>query len=104
MATYTPLVADIGSTSRVWITGINIAGSDAGVTNHTFTVVDKQHFAPSVSTTPTISGTMTVGRQLTAGTGAFSGDLPLTTTFVWQRCDATGAACRTIPGATKVVY
>jgi Ca2+-binding RTX toxin-like protein len=44
------------------------------------------------------------GRQLTADTGSFSGDSPIKMSFVWQRCDATGAACHTIPGAQKVVY
>jgi Ca2+-binding RTX toxin-like protein len=103
-ATYVPTVADIGFSIRVWITGTNIAGSDSGITNHTYPIVDKPHFAPTVTTTPTITGTVAIGRQLTASTGAFTGDAPIATTFVWQRCDATGAACRTIPGATKIVY
>ncbi|MDX6471290.1 MAG: hypothetical protein QOK22_106 [Gaiellaceae bacterium] len=101
---YVPTVADIGFSIRVWITGTNIAGSDLGVTNHTYPIVDKPHFAPSVSTVPTITGTVAVGRELTGSIGAFAGDAPIGTAFVWQRCDATGAACRTIPGATKMVY
>jgi len=103
-STYTPAVADIGFAIRVWITGTNIAGADVAVTNHTFPIVDKQHFAPSAVTVPAIAGTMRIGRQLTASIGSFDGDSPIATAFVWQRCDATGAACRTIPGATKVVY
>jgi len=101
---YTPTTADIGFTLRVWITGANPAGSDTAVTNHTFPVVDKQHFSPSVSTEPAVAGTPVIGRQLTADMGGFSGDSPIKTTFVWQRCDATGAACHTIAGAKKVVY
>jgi hypothetical protein len=104
LVTYTPAVADIGFSIRVWITGTNLAGSALAVTNHTFPVVDKQHFAPSAAETPTINGTMLVGRQLTALTGSFDGDSPIATTFTWQRCDATGAACHTILGAKKVVY
>jgi RTX calcium-binding nonapeptide repeat (4 copies)/WD40-like Beta Propeller Repeat len=104
LATYTPVVADIGFSLRVWITGTNVAGSDFGITNHTYPVVDKQHFSPSADTSPTIAGTMSVGRQLTASIGSFDGDLPMTTSFVWQRCDATGKDCHTIPKATKVVY
>jgi hypothetical protein len=103
-STYTPTVADIGFTFRVWITGTNVVGTDTGPTNHTYPIVDKKHFAPSASTTPTIAGTIGVGRQLTGSIGSFSGDSPITTTFAWQRCDATGAACRTIPGAKKFVY
>jgi hypothetical protein len=103
-STYTPTVADIGFSIRVWITGTNVSGSDVGITNHTFPVVDKQHFSPSADTSPAIGGTVSLGRQLTANIGTYEGDLPIKTTFVWQRCDATGTHCRTITTAKKVVY
>jgi hypothetical protein len=103
-ATYSPSTADIGSSLRAWITGTNPAGSDVAITNHTFPIVDKAHFAPRASRQPAIVGTVEPGRQLTADTGAFDGDLPIGTTFVWLRCNATGASCRTIQGAKKVVY
>jgi hypothetical protein len=102
-ATYVPTLADIGFSIRVWITGTNPAGSDVVFTNHTFVVVDKQHFAPSASTPPAIAGTALPGRQLTANIGNYAGDAPVTTSYVWQRCDATGADCHTIP-VKKVVY
>jgi hypothetical protein len=103
-ATYTQTVADIGSTIRVWITGTNQAGSALAVTNHTYPTIDKPHFGPSASTEPAIVGAVGVGRQLTAGSGVFQGDAPLTTVLVWQRCDATGGACKDIAGATKLTY
>jgi len=102
--TYTPTVQDIGFSIRVWITGTNVVGSDLAITNHTFPIVDRQHFSPSVVTAPSVAGTLTTGRQLTADVGTYSGDLPIKTTFVWQRCDATGASCRVITKAKKVVY
>jgi RTX calcium-binding nonapeptide repeat (4 copies)/WD40-like Beta Propeller Repeat len=103
-ASYSPSLADIGFSIRVWVTGTNPAGSDIAITNHTFPIVDKAHFAPSASRAPAIAGTVEPGHQLTADIGAFDGDLPIGTTFVWQRCDATGASCNSIKGATKVVY
>lgn len=103
-STYTPTTQDIGFSLRVWITGANPAGTDTAITNHTFPVVDKQHFAPTVSAAPAVVGTAVIGRQLTANVGTFAGDPPIKTSFVWQRCDATGAACRTIAGVKKVVY
>ena len=103
-ATYIPVVADIGATLRVWIVGTNPAGSDTAVTNHTFPVVDKPHFAPTASDSPLIVGTLEVGGVLTASTGTFTGDAPIATKQQWQRCDATGAACKDIKGATKQVY
>jgi Ca2+-binding RTX toxin-like protein len=104
LATYTPTVQDIGFSIRVWLTAANPLGSDAGITNHTFPIVDKPHFAPSATTAPAIAGTAGIGRQLTANVGVYAGDAPVGTTFTWQRCDATGGACHTIPGAAKVVY
>jgi hypothetical protein len=103
-ASYSPSLADIGFSIRVWITGTNPAGSDVAITNHTFPIVDKAHFAPQAIQPPAIAGTVGPGRQLTGDIGTFNGDLPISTAFVWQRCDATGSACQTIPGATKVVY
>lgn len=103
-ATYAPAVADIGFSLRVWITGTNVVGSDVVITNHTFPVVDKQHFAPTATTQPTIAGTALPGRQLTANQGSYSGDSPIVTKLQWYRCDANGASCHAIAKATKVVY
>lgn len=103
-STYTPTTADIGFSIRVWITGTNPGGSDLAITNHTYPVIDKAHFAPQVASQPAIAGTVEPGHQLTADTGTFTGDLPIATTFVWERCDATGAACHSIVGAKKIVY
>jgi hypothetical protein len=103
-ATYIPVVADIGQTIRVWITATNPAGSDQGITNHTFPVVDKPHFAPTASDSPLIVGTLEVGGILTASIGTFTGDAPIATKQQWQRCDAVGGACKDITGATKQIY
>ena len=103
-ATYIPVVADIGQTIRVWITGTNPAGSDTAVTNHTFPVVDKPHFAPTASDSPLIVGTLEVGGILTASIGTFTGDAPIATKQQWQRCNAVGGACKDIKGATKQIY
>jgi Ca2+-binding RTX toxin-like protein len=102
--TYSPTVPDIGLSLRVWVTGTNIAGSDVVITNHTFPVIDKSHFAPSATTPPTIVGIALPGRQLTGNIGQYSGDAPISTGFHWYRCDAVGEACHAIPKATKIVY
>jgi hypothetical protein len=104
LATYTPTVQDIGFSIRVWLTATNPQGTDSGITNHTFPIVDKQHFAPSATTAPTVAGTAGLGRQLTANIGVYSGDAPVKTAFTWQRCDATGGACRAITSARAITY
>jgi Ca2+-binding RTX toxin-like protein len=103
-ATYVPVVADIGQTLRVWITGSNPAGSQTNFTNHTFPVVDKPHFAPTAGDAPLIVGTLEVSGILTASIGTFTGDAPIATKQQWQRCDAVGGACKDIKGATKQIY
>ena len=105
LATYTPTLQDVGASIRVWITGTNPAGSDVAVTNHTFPIVDKAHFAPTASFQPSVAGAAAVGRQLTADIGAYGGDAPLQSVFAWQRCDATGEACHPIATVKKkIVY
>jgi len=103
-STYTPTVADIGSALRVWITGTNLAGSDTTITNHTYPIVDKPHFAPSIGVAASITGATFPGRQLTGSVGTFVGDPPIATSFRWFRCDATGQACHAIRRATTIVY
>jgi Tol biopolymer transport system component len=103
-ATYTPTIADIGFSLRVWIVGANLVGSDTVITNHTFPVVDKPHFSPSAATPPLVAGVPLPGRQLTANIGTFKGDAPIVTTFHWYRCNAVGDDCHAIRGGTKLVY
>jgi Ca2+-binding RTX toxin-like protein len=102
--TYVQTSDDIGHALRVWITGTNLAGSDFTITNHTYPTIPKPHFAPSSTTAPQLAGLASVGDPLTATVGTWGGDLPITYAYAWQRCDATGAACRTILGATAHKY
>ena len=103
-ASYSPTVADIGFSLRVWIVGQNLVGSDTVITNHTYPIVDKPHFAPSIVAPPLVAGVALPGRQLTANIGAFKGDAPIATTFHWYRCNAVGDDCHAIAGGTKLVY
>jgi Tol biopolymer transport system component len=103
-STYIPTPDDIGFTLRVFVTATNFIGSDTQFSNHTFPIIDRQHFAPSTLVAPGVTGTAQLGRTLTADSGSFDGDTPISTTLRWQRCDATGAACRNIARATKRSY
>lgn len=61
-----------------------------------------QQFTPVSTVPPTIAGTPQQGQTLTASTGTFS--MAPTFTYAWQRCDAAGAACTDIVGATAPTY
>lgn len=56
---------------------------------------------PANTQRPAISGKPTVGRQLSASTGSWSGNQPLSFSYQWQRCAAT---CSDIAGAASSSY
>jgi hypothetical protein len=60
--------------------------------------------APTNTTAPAISGTPRDGETLTASEGTWTGDMPMTFTYQWQRCDVNGLNCANVAGATGRTY
>jgi hypothetical protein len=94
---------DVGSTLSVTVTANNVAGS-SNATSAATTVVQAPSSQPASTSPPTISGTAQVGQTLTASPGSWTGAQPLTYAYQWQRCDASGASCNPISGATAGTY
>jgi hypothetical protein len=59
--------------------------------------------APELFSKPAVSGLPQVGEALTATAGTWS-DKTAKTAIQWQRCDASGASCADISGATQSTY
>jgi GH25 family lysozyme M1 (1,4-beta-N-acetylmuramidase) len=59
---------------------------------------------PVLSIPPTIVGAPQAGQLLAAVPGIWEGGKPLTFTYQWRRCDAAGASCAGIDGASAESY
>jgi GH25 family lysozyme M1 (1,4-beta-N-acetylmuramidase) len=59
---------------------------------------------PTVSTPPSILGPPEAGKLLSAVPGLWDGGKPLAFTYQWRQCDAAGANCVDIAGATHESY
>ncbi|MGE3856644.1 MAG: LysM peptidoglycan-binding domain-containing protein [Dehalococcoidia bacterium] len=98
--TYTLVLADVGGTVRVVVTGTNGAGNANATSAQTAVIAALP--PPSNTVPPVISGTTTVGQTLTTTNGTWLGTP--TFTYQWRRCDAAGNNCADIAGATTASY
>ena len=60
--------------------------------------------APSNTTLPSISGSSSLARQLSASTGTWLAVPSPTYTYQWQHCNSSGGSCANITGATSATY
>jgi fibronectin type 3 domain-containing protein len=100
-SSYALTSADVGATIRVTVTATNAGGSGTASSDASGVVAA---LPPSNTSPPTISGTAQDGQTLTAHPGSWAGSQPLTYTYQWRRCNATGGSCADIPAATASSY
>ena len=75
-----------------------------GTNPATFTIAKYPAGVPVAATPPTVTGTAARGSVLAGVPGTWSGGKPVAFTYQWQRCDAAGAGCVPIAGATLESY
>ncbi len=92
--------ADAGATLCAEVHASNDAGSAIARSAVTAAIAAP----PSLQAPPAITGTPEPGAELTASPGTWSGSGPLLYAYRWTRCDARGAACSDIAGATDATY
>jgi hypothetical protein len=95
--TYLVTPAEIGKTVRVVVTATNALGSETMPSAATATVVDQN---PVDTALPAISGGAIDGGTLSATLGTWTGRPTISHVRQWQRCDAAGASCADVAGAT----
>jgi len=100
-SSYTIPPGDGGKTLRVVVTAKNVAGSTPKTSEPSTQILGN----PPVNTElPVVSGTTTAGQLLTTSNGKWTGDEPITYSYKWERCNASGESCTEIAGQTLPVY
>ena len=84
------------------MTASNTSGS-ASADSKVTAEVPKSAQEPQQTSAPTISGSAVAGEKLTASTGSWKGDQPITFSVKWGDCDSEGNNC-TANGATGKTY
>jgi lysozyme len=106
LETYKPTTADVGHALALTVTATTSAGTATASSPSTLAVRAggaPGTTPPAVISPPSVTGTPQVGQTLTAAVGTWSGS-PTSFTYEWRRCDAAGAGCTTIVGATTSSY
>ena len=91
---------ELGDALSCTVAAANAGGGGAPAASAAVAVVSPQ---PVSSAPPTISGSTLAGRRLSESHGTWS-NAPTSFTYEWQRCNAHGADCRAIAGATGRSY
>lgn len=100
-SSYRLSAADVGRTLRVKVIATNRLGSSEASSAPTAVVSARR---PASTAPPTIAGSARLGRSLTGSRGRWQGTAPIGYSYRWLRCNAKGAACRPISGATRLSY
>jgi hypothetical protein len=95
---------DLGHRLRALVTATSSAGTNSRDSGATAVIRAAPANAPVATTRPSITGSAIQGNTLTASNGTWNGAAQITFTYEWQRCDSTGAGCRSITDATSQTY
>jgi hypothetical protein len=99
--TYVARQADAGFRLRAQVIARNNDGQDTATSNPTAVITSAR---PTNTEEPSISGTPVVGTRLQANRGEWTGDEPITYSFLWLRCNQQGDNCSEIQGANDTSY
>ena len=96
---YTPVRADVAKRLRLAVKATNTLGSVTRFSATSSIVVA----APFNSSAPTVSGTVRVGRSLSARAGSFSGTSPMSYGYQWFACTSKVRASATLDGSCVAI-
>lgn len=99
-SSYTLTGDDAAATIRSLVTARNVTGATT-VASHPTAIIIPQ--PPASTAAPAIAGTVTNQQTLNASLGSWTNN-PTKFAYEWQDCDASGANCADIAGATAGSY
>lgn len=99
-SSYTLTGDDAGATIRSLVTAANVTGATTAASNPTAVIIPQP---PAGTAAPAIAGTATNQQTLAASPGSWTNN-PTRFAYKWQDCDASGANCTAIAGATASTY
>jgi len=100
--TFTGLRCSIGYT--VAVAAYDEANNSSTRAKLTQSTASCQGQPPVNTVSPLVSGVTTQGQTLSSSTGSWSGSMPMSFAYQWQRCDASGGNCAAISAATASSY
>jgi len=103
-STYTVAGADVGHALVAFVRASFGHATQGALSTATAAAISGDVTGPTYSAPPSIGGVAELGAQLTASAGVWTGVGSLTYAYQWYRCDADGAHCSAIKGATKTTY
>ena len=92
---------EVGTRMKLMVRAINRGGLAEPVTALTAVVTASP---PANASPPSVGGTATEGRTVTASPGTWKGSSPITYGYSWERCDSSGDSCAPIAGANAPTY
>lgn len=103
-STYAVTAADTGHALLAVVRATAGASAQAALSAATPAIVSAPAVGPSSSVLPTVAGTIQQGKQLAGSSGNWMGSGTISYGYQWYRCDAAGARCSSVSGATKATY
>lgn len=91
------------SVTLVGLPGGRVQLADANRLSRVVVARVRAGLVPTSVAAPTLRGGLQPGQALRAATGTWTGD-QLAYTYQWERCDAAGAGCVRLAGATAATY
>jgi hypothetical protein len=102
--TYLLTDGDLGHILVAYVTATSTWPGGGSASDSTHSHVTTTVVTPGNTAVPTISGNAEAGSKLTESHGSWIPKSPASYTYQWQSCNATGASCSSIAGATSQTY